>query len=235
MTGAPVPGLSSPHIYSNHVHPPPRPRYRLPLGQRGPGAGRRGGGRAVGRAGALLHPAAGDGAGGAGGGGDRRRGSRRHRHAARAGELHRPADRPRHDARPVPGAGDPGDGPPLPAGPRDVTALDLPPVPPIVRPAGEADLDAIAGLEQAAFHDPWPREMLAYELCHPHSVLLVAAGAPEAPPAAYAAFRHATGEAELLRVAVDPESLRRGLAPALRLEGLERLRDARVDAGCVEV
>jgi ribosomal-protein-alanine N-acetyltransferase len=105
----------------------------------------------------------------------------------------------------------------------------------VIRPAGEADLDAIAGLEQAAFHDPWPREMLAYELCHPHSVLLVASWGPDAAPAAYAAFRHAAGEAELLRVAVDPGSLRRGLARALLLEGLERLREARVQACFLEV
>jgi len=104
-----------------------------------------------------------------------------------------------------------------------------------VRAASEADLDAIAGLEEAAFHDPWPREMLAYEVAHPHSVLLVASCEEGTPPVAYAAFRHAAGEAELLRVAVHPEGRRKGLARALLLEGLERLRNLDVQVCFLEV
>jgi ribosomal-protein-alanine N-acetyltransferase len=113
-----------------------------------------------------------------------------------------------------------------------VTDVDLLP---LVRPAGQEDLDAIAGLEEAAFHDPWPREMLAFELCHPYSVLLIAGSSPSGPPGAYAAFRHAAGEAELLRVAVHPEARRRGLARALLLAGFERLRQAEVQVCFLEV
>jgi ribosomal-protein-alanine N-acetyltransferase len=94
---------------------------------------------------------------------------------------------------------------------------------PAVRSAREGDLDRIARLEETAFQDPWPREMLAYELAHPHAVLLVASRCEEEAPDAYAAFRHAAGEAELLRVGVDPEARRAGLARALLIEGLERL------------
>jgi ribosomal-protein-alanine N-acetyltransferase len=104
-----------------------------------------------------------------------------------------------------------------------------------VRDAGEADLDAIAGLEEAAFQDPWPREMLAYEVAHPHSVLLVAACGEEEPPAAYAAFRHAAGEAELLRVAVHPDGRRKGLARALLQEGLNRLQRMDIQVCFLEV
>jgi ribosomal-protein-alanine N-acetyltransferase len=104
-----------------------------------------------------------------------------------------------------------------------------------VRAAAEADLDAIAGLEEAAFQDPWPREMLAYEVAHPHSVLLVASCEEGTPPAAYAAFRHAAGEAELLRVGVAPGFRRRGFARALLIEGLERLRAAEVQVCYLEV
>jgi ribosomal-protein-alanine N-acetyltransferase len=107
---------------------------------------------------------------------------------------------------------------------------------PLVRPAGQEDLDAIAGLEEAAFHDPWPREMLAYELCNPFSVLLIAGGLPsEAPGGRPAAFRHAVGEAELLRVAVHPAARRRGLARALLEEGFARLREARIQVCFLEV
>jgi ribosomal-protein-alanine N-acetyltransferase len=104
-----------------------------------------------------------------------------------------------------------------------------------VRAASEADLDAIAGLEEAAFQDPWPREMLAYEVAHPHAVLLVASCEEGGPPVAYAAFRHAVGEAELLRVGVHPEGRRKGLARALLLEGLERLRKLDVQVCFLEV
>lgn len=105
----------------------------------------------------------------------------------------------------------------------------------VIRPAGESDLDDIARLEAVAFADAWPREMMAYELAHPHGVLLVASHAADAPPGGYACFRHAAGEAELLRVAVAPEERRRGLARALIVEGLERLRRADVQVCFLEV
>ena len=92
-----------------------------------------------------------------------------------------------------------------------------------VRPGQAADLDAIARLEETSFTDAWPPDMLAYELSHPRSLLLVAARGEAEPPVGYAAFRHAVGEAELLRLAVLPGERRRGIARALVSEGLERL------------
>lgn len=102
-----------------------------------------------------------------------------------------------------------------------------------VRPGRPGDLDAVTELEQAAFHDFWPREMLAYEIEHPRSVLLLARLGGR--PAGYAAFRHATDEAELLRLAVRPEDRRRGVARALVSEGCERLRAENVQVCFLEV
>jgi ribosomal-protein-alanine N-acetyltransferase len=55
------------------------------------------------------------------------------------------------------------------------------------------------------------------------------------PPAGYAAFRHAAGEAELLRLAVVPGERRRGIAQALVAEGLERLEREGVQVCFLEV
>lgn len=102
-----------------------------------------------------------------------------------------------------------------------------------VRPVRPGDLDAIADLEQAAFQDFWPREMLAYEIEHPQAVLLLASLGGR--PVGYAAFRHVAGEAELLRLAVRPEERRRGVAGALVAEGFERLRQEGVQFCFLEV
>jgi ribosomal-protein-alanine N-acetyltransferase len=102
-----------------------------------------------------------------------------------------------------------------------------------VRPVRTGDLGAIAELEEAAFQDFWPREMLAYEIEHPQAVLLLARLGGR--PVGYAAFRHAAGEAELLRLAVRPEERRRGIARALVAEGFERLREEDVQVCFLEV
>lgn len=102
-----------------------------------------------------------------------------------------------------------------------------------VRPVRTGDLGAIAELEEAAFQDFWPREMLAYEIEHPMAVLLLARLGGR--PVGYAAFRHAAGEAELLRLAVRPEERRRGIARALVAEGFERLREENVQVCFLEV
>ncbi|HXU44454.1 MAG TPA: ribosomal protein S18-alanine N-acetyltransferase [Thermoanaerobaculia bacterium] len=91
-----------------------------------------------------------------------------------------------------------------------------------IRPALDDDLAGIFALERAGFPDPWPVELLASELRHPDSFLLVAC-AGESAPLGYASFRTAVDEAELLRLAVEPAVRKRGLGRRLLEAGCARL------------
>ncbi|HEX9940475.1 MAG TPA: ribosomal protein S18-alanine N-acetyltransferase [Thermoanaerobaculia bacterium] len=102
-----------------------------------------------------------------------------------------------------------------------------------IRPARADDLNAVAWLEDAAFRDPWPREMLEGELAHPRALLLIATRGDT--PVGYAAFRQAADEAELLRLAVHPAERRRGVARALVAVGLDRLRHGDIQVCFLEV
>jgi ribosomal-protein-alanine acetyltransferase len=104
----------------------------------------------------------------------------------------------------------------------------------MIRPVRSADLPRLAQLEELSFADPWPAELLAIELVHPRAVLLAASRERE-PAVGYVAIRHGGGEAEILRLAVDPGERRRGVARALVQEGLERLRRAGVSVCHLEV
>jgi ribosomal-protein-alanine N-acetyltransferase len=106
---------------------------------------------------------------------------------------------------------------------------------PLLRTARLEDLDRIVWLEQLGFPDPWPRELLAYEISHPASLVLVAVWAEGLPAAGYASFRKGGGEAELLRLSVAPGERRRGVARALVGGGLERLRPAGIATCFLEV
>jgi ribosomal-protein-alanine acetyltransferase len=103
-----------------------------------------------------------------------------------------------------------------------------------IRPAQAEDLHRIAWLEDQSFADSWPYELLAYDLKHPRALVLLAERAGE-PAAGYISFHHAGGEAEILRLAVDPGARRRGVARALVESGLDRLRAERVERCHLEV
>jgi ribosomal-protein-alanine N-acetyltransferase len=91
------------------------------------------------------------------------------------------------------------------------------------------------GLEDAAFEDSWPLDLLAYELTHPRAFLLVASRGDDAPLPGYVLFHRVAGEAELLRLAVDPPERRRGIGRLLVERGLERLRRENVQVCFLEV
>jgi ribosomal-protein-alanine N-acetyltransferase len=103
-----------------------------------------------------------------------------------------------------------------------------------IRPVLPEDLRRIAWIEESSFKDSWPYDLLAYELTHPRSLVLLAEWGGE-PAAGYVSFRHVAGEAEILRLAVDPAARRRGIARALVDCGLDRLREARVASCHLEV
>jgi ribosomal-protein-alanine acetyltransferase len=103
-----------------------------------------------------------------------------------------------------------------------------------VRPVRPEDMQRVAWLEDSAFVDSWPYDLLAYELTHPRAFFLLAEREGE-PAAGYVAFRHGGGEAEILRLAVAPEERRRGVARALVDAGFERLRAAKVESCHLEV
>ncbi len=92
-----------------------------------------------------------------------------------------------------------------------------------IRPAGPADLDALARLEAVSFVSSWNRKSLAAELDQPTSVFLLLEeqgnGNNAANPVAYLCARLLPPEAELLRIAVAPAARRRGYGRRL----LERL------------
>jgi ribosomal-protein-alanine N-acetyltransferase len=99
------------------------------------------------------------------------------------------------------------------------------PAPPVIGAALPSDLPRLAALDQAAFEQAWPQRLLAAELLHDDGLALVARSTTQ-EPIAYVLFRRLPGEVELLRLATDPPHRRRGLARALVLAGLDRLRAA---------
>jgi N6-L-threonylcarbamoyladenine synthase len=103
-----------------------------------------------------------------------------------------------------------------------------------IRPVLPDDLRRIAWLEESAFKDSWPYDLVAYELTNPRALMLLAEWNGEPAPG-YIALRHGGGESEILRLAVDPAARRRGVARALVDDGLARLRGLKVESCHLEV
>lgn len=82
----------------------------------------------------------------------------------------------------------------------------------MIRPATAEDLGALVQLEALALPDPWSRDQLAQALANPIGRAVLAL---EPEPVGYALGTTVAGEAEVLRVGVDPAWRRRGLGRAL--------------------
>jgi len=95
-----------------------------------------------------------------------------------------------------------------------------------LRPMEAADVPAVAGLEAAAFTDPWSERTLAEELALSDRRYLVAIG-EDGGLAGYGGLMLVGEDAHVLTIAVDPRRRRRGLGTRL----LSRLVDEAIAAG----
>lgn len=103
-----------------------------------------------------------------------------------------------------------------------------------IRRARVADLAAVGRLERLSFDPPWNAQLLAGDLEHRDSLLLVAEESA-GRVVGYALFRRMADEGELLRLAVDAEHRRRGIAARLQAEGLRHLQRLGVRTVYLEV
>ena len=92
-----------------------------------------------------------------------------------------------------------------------------------LRAAEPSDLEALARLEAACFADPWQVADLAPWLDPVRGAVRIAERAGVAGPVGAAVFALLPGEAELLRVAVEPALRRHGVARELLLAALAEL------------
>jgi len=101
------------------------------------------------------------------------------------------------------------------------------------RPLVEADLDRVAEIERAAFTDPWSRRSFVELLSQPQVRALALDS--DGRLAGYALYSLVAGEGEILNLAVDPSSQRRGLGRRLLRAVLEAMRAAGTTAVFLEV
>jgi len=92
------------------------------------------------------------------------------------------------------------------------------------------DLERVVAIERAAFTDPWSRKAFLELLAQPH-VRAVAVDGPDGLLAGYAMASVVADQGEILNLAVDPDSRRRGLGHMLLTSLLDMFR--REGAGAV--
>jgi ribosomal-protein-alanine N-acetyltransferase len=114
----------------------------------------------------------------------------------------------------------------------------LPPVRSLIEDAAPADADILAGIHERSFARPWTTEEILKLLADYPVVqgIVVRHGARKrAPIAGFLIVRSAGGEAEILTLAIDPLSRRRGLGRQLVEEAARRAYRDRAEALFLEV
>ncbi len=102
------------------------------------------------------------------------------------------------------------------------------------RPLVSDDLERVVAIERAAFTDPWSRKAFLDLLAQPH-IRAFAADGPNGLLAGYALASLVADQGEILNLAVDSESRRRGLGHGLLAAMLDMFRREGAAAVYLEV
>ncbi|MGZ6098442.1 MAG: ribosomal protein S18-alanine N-acetyltransferase [Myxococcaceae bacterium] len=106
-----------------------------------------------------------------------------------------------------------------------------------LRPMTSADLPRVMEIEQVAFRNPWSRDLLARELGHDWSTILVAEepGTRGMTLVGFVIFWVVHDELHVLNVATAPEHRRRGVARSVLQAALDAGRQRRCTLATLEV
>lgn len=108
-------------------------------------------------------------------------------------------------------------------------------VPPLIEPAGDADLDDIVAILEASFPSPWTRAMMSEELHRAAAHVWVLRPAHGGGIAAFVDFWHVADEIHVLNVATRPGVRRRGHARRLLQAVLDHGRARGVSVTTLEL
>ena len=97
----------------------------------------------------------------------------------------------------------------------------------------ESHVTRVVELEKLCLSAPWSENSIRYELTNPLSLWLVAV--EDGKLLGYVGSQSVMGEADMMNVAVDPESRRRGIGRRLVEDLVQALKDRQVNSLTLEV